>query len=68
MKARLLARVGEMSVACCVGGNPNGPTGTVVDADGDDGEVPRDDIEGRLGRDGAAYVDGAEEEGWWQEW
>lgn len=54
------AGVGEASVACCVGGSPKAPGGTVVDVAGDDdAEVPRDGVEGRLGTD----VDGEEEDG-----
>lgn len=55
--------VGETSVACCVGGSPNDPAGTIVDVDVD-AKVPRDDgVVGRLGVDTVAGVDGEAEEG-----
>jgi hypothetical protein len=56
--------VGETGIACCVGGSPNDPAGTVVDADGvDDAEDPRDGVEGRLGTNADVDVDGEEEVG-----
>ena len=60
------AGVGETSVACCVGGSPNAPGGTVADNAGDDDAevgVPRDGVEGRLGIDADVDVDGEEEDG-----
>jgi hypothetical protein len=56
--------VGETSVACCVGGSPNPPEGTLVNVAGDDDAgVPRDGVEGRLGIDADVDVDGEEEGG-----
>jgi hypothetical protein len=55
--------VGETSVVCCVGSNPKDPAGTVVDADVDDAEVPRDGVDGRLGIVEVADADGVAEGG-----